>query len=309
MQHSQRAGLIWLVLAISGYACMPILTKFLFERSVDSITFGFYRFGFAFLIYWSIVLARRLRARSQPPPSSRRPLPRLRLIAIGTLFAGEALVAFFGLQRLPAGTFSVLFYTYPAMVAILEAVMGERLSLTAWAALAATLLGVVLTAPDFSAGLSGGNLPGVLLALADGFMVAVYFLLSSRLMHGDHDLILTSAYTVTGAFGVMFVSALALGLQVPQGDSWLLLAALALVCTVMPVFGLNAGIRALGSTRSAILATFEPVLTALLALIFLGELLQPLQWLGGLIILTSVILLQLRRPAAVEAEPTALARD
>jgi drug/metabolite transporter (DMT)-like permease len=203
----------------------------------------------------------------------------------------------------------VLFYTYPAMVAVLEALMGERLSPLAWGALATTLLGIAFTAPDFSAGLSGGNLPGVLLALADGFMVAIYFLISSRIMHPHHDMITTSAYTVTGGFAVMLVAGALLGVGLPQGDSWLLLAALALVCTVLPVFGLNAGIRALGSTRSAIIATFEPVLTALLALVFLGELLQPLQWLGGLIIIASVIVLQIRRPPAADAEQAALARE
>ncbi len=308
MTQSQRAGLIWLVLAIAGYSCLPVFTKFLFERHLDPITIGFYRFFFTFIIYWSIVLFRAARSR-QENSASGSPLPRFRLIALGTLFAGEAVAAFFGLERLPAATFSVLFYTYPAMVAILEAVMGERLSRLAWGALAATLVGIALTAPDFSAGLSGGNLPGVLLALADGFMVAIYFLISSRLMRDHHDMILTSALTVSGAFGVMLISGALLGIQLPQGDSWPLLVALALICTVMPVFGLNAGIRALGSTRSAILATFEPVLTALLALIFLGELLQPIQWLGGLIIIASVILLQLRRPVSDNAEQTALARE
>jgi drug/metabolite transporter (DMT)-like permease len=114
---------------------------------------------------------------------------------------------------------------------------------------------------------------------------------------------------VTGGFGVMLAAGALRGVALPQGDSWLLLAALALVCTVLPVFGLNAGIRALGSTRSAIIATFEPVLTALLALVFLGELLQPLQWLGGLIIIASVIVLQIRRPPAADAEQAALARE
>ncbi len=65
----------------------------------------------------------------------RRPLPRFRLLLIGTLFAGEAVTALFGLDRVPAGTFSILFYSYPAMVAILEAIMGERLPLQAWLAL------------------------------------------------------------------------------------------------------------------------------------------------------------------------------
>ena len=56
-------------------------------------------------------------------------------MAIGTLLAFAALAAFFGLERLPSGTFSVLFYSYPAMVALLASLLGERLSLVAWIAL------------------------------------------------------------------------------------------------------------------------------------------------------------------------------
>ena len=47
--------------------------------------------------------------------------------------------------------------------------------------------------------------------------------------------------------------------------------------------------------RAAIIATCEPVFTAVLALIFLGENVQPVQWLGGAVILGSVIMLQLYR--------------
>ena len=78
---------------------------------------------------------------------------------------------------------------------------------------------------------------------------------------------------------------------------------------MLPVFALNAGIRKLGSTRAAIIATFEPLLTAVLALIFIGEVLLPIQWLGGAMIIASVIVLQLRRPSAEDAEQTALAHD
>jgi drug/metabolite transporter (DMT)-like permease len=77
---------------------------------------------------------------------------------------------------------------------------------------------------------------------------------------------------------------------------WLNLFALVVVSTVFPVFFLNAGIQKVGPARAAILGTVEPLLTIILAAVFLGERLQPVQLVGGAFILASVVILQLSRP-------------
>ncbi|MFN8451077.1 MAG: DMT family transporter [Anaerolineae bacterium] len=303
MQHNQRDGIFLIALSVIGYSFLPVFTKNLYARGVAPIDIAFWRFFLTVPTYWLIVLARGRR----PLLSAARTLPRVRVMAMGTLLGIAALAAFFGLQYIPAGTFSVLFYSYPALVALIEAVLGERLSLQAWIALGLTLVGVVLTAPDFSAGFSGNNLPGILWALCDALVVAVYIIASSRLLRGYPDMVRAGAWTVTGALVVLSGLALLHGLSIPQGTAWLYLLALTLISTVMPVFGLNAGIQKLGSTRAAIVATFEPVLTALLALIFLGEVMLPIRWLGGAVIVVSVMLLQVRR--APQPEQPALASD
>ncbi len=287
MQHTQRDGAILIIVSIIGYSFLPVFTKNLLARGVQPFDIAFWRFALTAPIFWLAVTLRRGRTFAKP-------LPRLRLLLLGTLFAGEALAAFFGLDRLPAGTFVVLFYSYPAMVAILEALFGERLSRRMWIALGLTLVGIALTAPDFSAGFSGDNLPGVLLALADAFMVAVYFLITSRLLRGDTDSVRASAWGVSGAALTLGVIALSQGVSLPQGESWFFVIGLALVSTVLPTFGLNAGLQKIGATRAAIIGTFEPLLTTVLALIFLKESMLPVQWLGGGVIIASVILLQVR---------------
>ncbi len=152
-----------------------------------------------------------------------------------------------------------------------------------------------MTAPDFSAGFNGDNLPGVLLALADAFMVSIYFIVTSRLLRGDVDNVQSSAWTVSGALIVLALVALVRGVGVPQGITWLILGGMTLVSTILPIFMMNAGLQKLGATRTAIIATFEPLLTTVLAMIFVGEVMQPIQWLGGAVIIASVILLQIRR--------------
>jgi len=307
MPHNQRDGVILIVLSVLGYACFPIISKKLFELDVQPLDIAFWRFVFTAVMLWGVVALRGvlrtrsvLRAHGSTSPAPAKPLPRLRLILLGTFFVGQALTALWGLERLPSATFSVLFYTYPAMVAILSLFLGERLSPTAWLAIAGTLVGVALTTPDFSAGLSGGNFVGVLMALADALMVAVYFLIFNHLTRDHTDMVRISALTVTGALAVMLIIALTLGVNLPPGDAWLHLGLLALISTALPVFALNAGIQKLGATRAAIIATCEPIFTAVLALIFLNESMEPIQWVGGAVIIASVVMLQLRRS---EPEP------
>ena len=86
------------------------------------------------------------------------------------------------------------------------------------------------------------------------------------------------------------------GAAVPANlTAWLLLLGLALVSTVMPVFSISHGLQRLGATRASILGTVEPVLTSLLAVIFLGDRIRPIQLLGGAFILASILILQARR--------------
>lgn len=297
MVHDQRDGVLLVILSVLGYAAHPVISKKLFEHGVQPLDIAFFRFLFTTIIFWAVIAARGM-WRRQPvaAPGSVPPLPRLRLFLLGAFFVGESLTAFWGLERLPSATFVVLFYTYPAMVAILSMFLGERLSSTAWLAIAGTLFGVILTTPDFSAGLGGGNFIGVFMALADALMVAVYFLVINRLTRGQTDMLRISAITTTGAVTLMVVLVLFTGVRMPQGDAWLYLGLLALISTALPVFALNAGIHKLGATRAAIIATCEPIFTAVLALIFLGEAIQPIQWVGGAVIIGSVILLQVRRP-------------
>jgi len=64
------------------------------------------------------------------------------------------------------------------------------------------------------------------------------------------------------------------------------------VGTTIPVLTFILGLRLVGPSRAAILSTFEPVSTVLLAVIILGESANPIQYVGGALILASVVLLE-----------------
>jgi drug/metabolite transporter (DMT)-like permease len=284
------AGLVTMLVAVLGYSFLPVFTGKLDELGVQPVEIGLWRYALTVPIFWALVAWSSWRSRNAvatPPPPSGRRLPLL-----GVLLAAAALCAFFGLQRIPAGTYVVIFYTYPAVTALLALALGDRLSGWGWAALGLTLAGVALTVPDFSEGLAGGNFVGVLFALSNAVIVAVYFTLNGRMLRGQ-PLVRAAALTTTGALITLALIGLVLGAGLPQEPmAWAYLAGMALVSTVIPIFMINVSIRRLGAARAAIVGSIEPLLTALLAMVFLGQMMAPIQWLGGLIIVASVVLLQ-----------------
>jgi drug/metabolite transporter (DMT)-like permease len=302
---ASRTGILYIFAAVLGYSMLPVFTDHLLKGGVHPVDIALWRYVIAVPLFWIF---------SAIYPVRNTSLPRARLMFfLGPLLGAAAVIAFFGLGMIPAGTYSVIFYTYPAMVAVISLFLGERLLTWGWVAVGLTLVGITLTAPDFSQGLRGENLSGVLLALLNALTVAFYFLLSSGLLRGRVNsiaaVIRASAWTVTGTLLALIITALIMGFSVPQRiELWANLAGLAVVSTLMPVFALNVGIQKLGPTRAAIFGTIEPMTTALFALLFLGQIMQPTQWLGGLVIIASVILLQTlgtkrERPIEIEALP------
>ena len=81
------------------------------------------------------------------------------------------------------------------------------------------------------------------------------------------------------------------GFTMPQ---WFGLLYIAFMGTAIP-FGLYfVGINYIRSTRASITATLEPISAGFIAYLFLGEILEPLQILGGLLVITAIVLLQLQ---------------
>jgi drug/metabolite transporter (DMT)-like permease len=52
------------------------------------------------------------------------------------------------------------------------------------------------------------------------------------------------------------------------------------------------GINYIRSTRASITATLEPISAGFIAYLFLGETLEPFQVLGGILVITAIVVLQ-----------------
>ena len=291
MSSRERAGIIWVLLAAGGFSVMPTLVKITYAHSTFApMDIAIWRFLFAVPLMWGLVLFSRRNAPRKPKSDA----PVRQVLLIGMLLSVAVLLAFFGLERLPASTYIVLFYSYPAMVVVLSRLLGEAIGARAWLALGLALTGVVLTVPDFQAA-GGIDQVGVGLALANAAVVAVYYLLSKRALAGVVDISGASAWMMLGTLLVLALLIPLRGLQTPPNAlTLLMLLGIATLGTVLPVFGINLAIQRIGAARASLISTVEPPLSMLVSMFVLGELILALQWVGAALIIGSVVVLQLR---------------
>jgi len=286
---SLRTGSFLVLLSAAGYALLPILVKWAYAAGLEPLDVVTWRFIFAAPLVWVLVLLRRRTGGSE--------LPRVRLLAMGGLFALVSATAFMALARIPSSLYTVLLYTYPAIVTLMARVGGEQIARRGWLALGLTLLGIVLTVPRLGEVARGGVDPlGVGLALVNATLYTLFIIGSNRLLRGQTALAEASAWTISGALLGHTLAALARGLPAPTtAAGWASIVGLAAFCTVLPIFTFLAGMQRLGAARASLLSTVEPLLTLLLARLLLGEMLTGQQAMGAALVLAGVLLAQRRR--------------
>ncbi|MGJ3238598.1 MAG: DMT family transporter [Anaerolineae bacterium] len=291
---TRQIGFLAMIFSVSGYALLPILTRAIYQVSdLQPTDLAIWRFVFATPAIW---LAIAMREKVSKTKRLKRDEPRqiLIMLSLGLLYAGAALSVFFGLQYIQASLYVVLFYTYPTIVALISVMLGQRLPWLSWLAIALTLGGVILTVPDLR--FAGENTAlGLMIALMNAVFVAVYFVIVSRQMPKMSSVSRGAAYVITGTLLILILFIPVFGLNMPSTPlAWSLLLVMALWSTAMPIFVINIGIQKLGVTQASIISTSEPILTMVLALVLLNEIILPIQWVGAILIISGVLLLELR---------------
>jgi len=281
------AGTFYTLLAAAGFAAVSILTSLATATGLSLATVLAWRYTLSAVVLVGWVGARQYKRI--------RPNEMLRLVALGG--GGQALLVFVALSALayiPAATLAFLFYTYPAWVALVQAVRGaERLDGRRALALALSFAGI-----GAMVGLPADSLDwrGVALALGAAAIYGAYIPMM-RVLAKDHPVAPVSAYGKIGSalcFLVLAVSDRSFTYQM-EPRTWLVIAALTLFSTVLPGVFFLMGLVRLGPVRTAIVSTVEPFLTALLGVLVLSQALTLPTVLGGTLIIAAVVLLQVKR--------------
>jgi len=243
------------------------------------------------------------------------------LFAISILgFAGTQVAYLLAIQLTNAPTATLLQFLFLPMVAAYEALTHALQWSKRWTAVLAlagvgTLLLIGVVSEN---GLSILITPLGLIAGLLAATAAAYYSIASKKIVKDKGAwwLLTWGFIIggilTSPFGIITLSQynVPVSLEIQSISIWALVAFVVIFGTMLS-FGLYlSGLRHLPATEIGVVASFEPIAASAAAYVFLGNVLQPVQYLGGGIILLAVILIA-AKPARVrdKRERTALGQE
>jgi drug/metabolite transporter (DMT)-like permease len=213
------------------------------------------------------------------------------LLMGAVLYTTQSTLFFSALERMDASVLALLLYTYPALVTLAAILLRrERATTRRFAALGLALLGTGLVLAG--AGTGGLDPLGTVMGLAAAATYSGYILIGDRVVAGVPPLALAALVTA-GATASFATAGLIRGIELPQtAAGWGWVGAMALLSTVVAILAFFAGLARVGPSAAAILSTFEPVVTVVLAAAAFGEQLTGLQLAGGALVLLAVVVLQ-----------------
>ena len=210
------------------------------------------------------------------------------------------------IQRLPVGVSLLFEFTAPIMVALwFRFVMHEPVRDRVFLALVLAMIGLAMVAQVWH-GLSL-DLIGVLAALAAAVALAFYFLEGEKLVrHRDPVSLTMWGFGFASAFWAIvcpwwsfpwelmsFTAAFGEGGPVLPG--WGYATYMILFGTVIPFALVLQSLRHLRATQASVVGMSEPVIASVIAWIFLGEVLTPIQMVGGAVVLVGIVLAETSR--------------
>lgn len=277
---NRALGILLIVISAASFGTLAIIGRFAYADGMNVTTMLFLRFSIAAVLMFAWMAIRR------------EPLPRgrtlLQLAGMGGLgYVGQSFCFMSAIRYASTGLVALLLYLYPVFVTMLTVVVQKKkLTTRTILALLLATLGAALTANP-----QGGQVPGILLAISAALIYAVYILVGTGVMQ-KVSAVQSSAVIFASAalvFGLMTA------INVPHWPAtqtgWWAVIGIALIATMIPVATFLGGLKIIGATDASLLSTLEPVVTVVLAAIILGEMVQPLMVVGGVLILGAVLLI------------------
>ena len=274
----RSVGAIQVAISAACFGLMAILAKFAYRDGVDVLALLLLRFGIAALVMLPVLRVKGIA------------WPRQRAFALLALMGGIGYVSqsfsfFSALHYAPAALVALLLYLHPFIVMLAGALLfGEALTRIRLVCVLTALAGTALV---IGADISGQTL-GFVFGLAAALIYAGYLLVGQRVMRTEHPMAAATIVMVSAAlvFGLIAL------IRAPHFPStlvgWSAAIGIALLSTVLSLVLLFAGIRRLGAADAATISTLEPVVTAALGVLVLGERLSPVQLAGGMLVLVAV---------------------
>ena len=302
-QKRKRRGVLFTVLSAAIFGTSPIFFKTIAANGINTTTHVVVRSLITMLL--TAILA----AVNKQPILLKGRLLRDALLAF---VAGQGLTAILlnsSYAYLPAGMATSLHFVYPSVVMLVCVLLfRERVNALKLAALVLSMIAVVL----MTGRNAGGQIAGIVLAVASGCSYAFYILFLGRTALKDLPV---WTFAFWGSLGcviagtVLGVSTHSLDLSGATVKSFSLMLVMVPLQSVLAVRLFQLGVRYTGSTAAALLSTMEPVTSAVLGVALLHETLSAPKIAGCAAIVLSIVLVALGSARAEEPKQISLALE
>lgn len=294
---SYTKGLLCILIGTCCFAAKGIFIKLAYLFGITATPLLMLRMLFAIPFYFAMALWIQ---KQNLVPLTKKEI--LQIIGLGLLsYYLSSLFDFIGLQYISAGLERLILYVYPTLVLLILAfVKRKKISNTEKLALAIAYAGMLLVFfHDIKLHTSWE-----MTAIGSGFILlstiffAIFIVLAGDIIPRVGSLRFTSYAMLSACAGVIIHNLIVEGVDSIHQPTpvYILALTLAVVCTVIPSFLMNEGIRLIGSGRAAILSVFGPVVTLFLGALILDESLGVIQLIGATLVISGVALTSFNKP-------------
>ncbi len=296
------AAIITVVGAIL-FSTKAVLIKLAYQHPIDSLSLLALRMLFSLPFFIGILLFQK----KDPLQSPIQPNDWWKMAAIGMLgFYCASYLDFIGLQYISASLERMVLYIYPTLVLIISAIaFKKKITKIQYIALVLSYIGVAIIFSGKISTVGNSNpLLGAFFVFFAALTYAMFLVGSGQMLPRIGTRRFTSYSMIAAAAAVLLTNTIINGfdlLKYPM-EIYGLALFMAVFATVVPTFMIAEGIRIIGANNSSIIGAIGPVSTIILAYIFLGERLYPIQILGTLFVISGVLIITLNKNKAKVTE-------
>jgi probable blue pigment (indigoidine) exporter len=274
------------LLGAASFAFSDVVTKVTFQHGAGVLTLSFVR-GFVGLVMLSVWLWATGRQPLALPPRAR-----WIALALGVVFAGNVFLLFMALGVIEVPVAILTYFVYPLITGVVAAATGlDRLS---WRGLTAAVIALAGLALMLGAHPTTIAVSGIVASLAAAVCRVVILLVTRAALQGIDPLLITGYSTFSSTIVFTVIALVLRDWQPPatlMGWVWLVLLG---VSTTTGILGVFASTMRIGPFRTALFMNLEPPLAAAGSALLLGEILTPLQLLGGGVMIAALVAFQSR---------------
>ena len=284
---SKRLGYIYVILGAACWGLIGVFNRLLGEVGVSVWNRVTIR-NFLSLVLMTVVFA-----------LFKRSVFRIKLRHL-PIFIGAGLFSVLGLavtyfncqMHCSLAVAGILLYLAPSFVVLMSALFWKApITKRKVMALVVSFLGCVLVSGIMSGALTV-SVTGLLLGIGAGFCYATYTIFAHYgLEHYDSLTMIYWTFVFAGLGSLAFLNWGELAPALPMGTTWIGIAGLVVIATVLPYLFYTKGLEVVESGKASIIANVEPVVGALVGVFVFGEALSLWVILGIVCVLSGVLLL------------------